>query len=361
MKTTPHIHFVVPALFAFGLVHIACDRTASNKPVDAAAPDAGAKDLVASDQAALSSDLTGKDQLGPDLQADASRDQRALDIYSPPIDTRIAEVASGDGSQGDAALGDVPSVLPCGPGGTGCNDDPKISGIWGTCQPDGTCACRVGYEINPRTGRCWPMAPDASPTADAEPVACAGEYTACGCGCCEGVTRNLACYYPTLGQTLAPIKAADEVAKSSVACPVVTCNVGVRYVCCLPSTPEPTSSATYTTESYMGDMTHIRISKVGADCAQLSLSSPAKNDSRYPIDTSASWGLMLAEFGTCNDAGVSDVAKGVLGTVAFRASGDQCLVDVHVTLFGSSAGEITTGRLDVDGLVVKDYPASQCK
>lgn len=35
-----------------------------------------------------------------------------------------------------------------------CNDDPVISSIHGTCQPDGTCLCRDGYAKNPETGRC---------------------------------------------------------------------------------------------------------------------------------------------------------------------------------------------------------------
>lgn len=35
-----------------------------------------------------------------------------------------------------------------------CNDVPTVSSLHGTCQPDGTCTCRLGVEKNLATGRC---------------------------------------------------------------------------------------------------------------------------------------------------------------------------------------------------------------
>ncbi len=37
-----------------------------------------------------------------------------------------------------------------------CNDDALMSSLQGHCEADGTCTCRVGYAVNPSTGRCRP-------------------------------------------------------------------------------------------------------------------------------------------------------------------------------------------------------------
>jgi hypothetical protein len=109
-------------------------------------------------------------------------------------------------------------------------------------------------------------------------------------------------------------------------------------------------------------MYHIGIAKSGADCAQISLSSPATNKAGLQIETPASWGVKAASFGACGDASATDPVLGALGSVALRTSDTQCLVDAHVTLFAfTSAGDLKTARLDVDGLVVKDFPATLCK
>ena len=45
----------------------------------------------------------------------------------------------------------------CAPGqDQTCNDNPTVSSLMGTCQPDGTCVCREGTVVNPATGRCGP-------------------------------------------------------------------------------------------------------------------------------------------------------------------------------------------------------------
>jgi hypothetical protein len=391
MSHRPRRDFRVVVLVGLGLVQLACGRTDSSRSGDAAVADSGANDLAPVDQPSQLADL----QVGADLPPDqaladvpgaedvaAANDPMRPDLVpprdeivreAPPAkpDALLAEDAdaarsdalASDVAKADAFLGDGPveHLLPCGPGGGGCNDDPAVSSIWGTCQPDGTCACTAGFVINPSTGRCRPPLRDASPLGDAGELACSGEYPACGCGCC-GPPRNVACYYPTLGESTADIKAKDEAAKSSTNCALVGCSAGTRYVCCLPATPEPTSAATYASDSYIGDMNHISIVKSGADCAELGLSSPATSRTEFRIVTPASWGVMAARFGTCGDAGVAGQAAGALGTVALRASGTECLADVHVTLFGfTSAGDLKTTRLDVDGLLVKDFPADWCK
>jgi hypothetical protein len=47
------------------------------------------------------------------------------------------------------------SQCACMPGqDSTCNDDPAISSLHGTCQPDGTCSCILGSGLNPATGKC---------------------------------------------------------------------------------------------------------------------------------------------------------------------------------------------------------------
>jgi len=44
---------------------------------------------------------------------------------------------------------------PCQAGvGGGCNDDPRLSSIHGTCTAGGKCVCSGTYQLNPMTGRC---------------------------------------------------------------------------------------------------------------------------------------------------------------------------------------------------------------
>lgn len=38
-----------------------------------------------------------------------------------------------------------------------CNDDERISALWGRCTELGVCECSPGFELNPR-GRCQPQA-----------------------------------------------------------------------------------------------------------------------------------------------------------------------------------------------------------
>ncbi len=64
-------------------------------------------------------------------------------------------------------------------------------------------------------------------------------------------------------------------------------------------------------------------------------------------------GFVSAGLGSCSDGGASDQAEGALGSVVLRKEGDQCMADVHLTLFTFAAGgEIKTVRMDADGVVV---------
>jgi hypothetical protein len=54
-------------------------------------------------------------------------------------------------------------------------------------------------------------------------------------------------------------------------------------------------------------------------------------------------------------------AQGAVGTLGLRASGSQCLADLHATLFAFAAdGTVKTTRLDVDGVAVTGLPGGLC-
>ena len=378
MKTVSHYcHW---AFIVLCLVPIGCsDNKKTTKPGDAAAADAGTREGGIADQASPT-DLGGKDGQPdvvrpdtdwrdlPDIPDARFAEDVPGDLSARPdsptdatADLPKSETAGPDLSEREASSGDssVDQAVSCGPDGGGCNDDSWYTGGWAACNTNGTCTCKVGFEINPKTGRCRAMTPVSG--SDAAAV-CTDTYDACGCGCCGAVPTNTACYYPTAGESTATVKAKDDEARAGVDCSAAGCSSGVRHVCCVPATPEPTSSASYATDSYMGDMDHISISKMGSDCAELMLSRPGTTKSTFHVDGPAAWGLMYGGLVSCGDGGAMGSPLGALGSISLHASGDQCLIDVHVTLFSfPSTGETKTTRLDVDDLVVKDFPGSFCK
>ena len=68
-----------------------------------------------------------------------------------------------------------------------------------------------GTMVNPATGRCMvaPILFDASAIDATVPVACTGDYNACGYGCCGGVPMTTRCYYASLGETASAMAADD--------------------------------------------------------------------------------------------------------------------------------------------------------
>lgn len=367
MRPTRH-RVLLSAALSICFSQGACDRSSLTKATDAAMPDTTLKDAASPDLGGEDlplSDVPSRD--GPadvavadaptgaeaapakdaaDAASDVPADSLAFDVWRGEVAPDLAKTRLDAAADGPA---------PCTPGGGSCNDDPFVSSIWGTCQADGTCLCKSGFEINPSTGRCrMPLADSADATA-----ACTGEFNACGCGCCSPGPRNVACYYPTHGESTAALKAKDEAAKAGADCARLGCNVGIRYVCCMPLAPSP-STGTYSTTSYSGDMDHVTISKSGSDCASLRMSRPATTSTELRIDGPARWGIS-GQLGAC-EAGAGTAARGAVGTVVMYPSGESCLVDVHVTLFTiASDGIVVPTRLDADGLLVKDFPASWCK
>jgi len=354
------------------------DAVADFAGPDLAGPDLTGPDLARADVPSLDASLTGKDAIffadlsaGKDTpQADlpSGKDTIPVDLPATVADALASDVSARDvpptdGVPRDGPADGAPTCKSDASGPVPCNDDPNSEAVMGTCQSDGTCVCNSLYVINPSTGRCMYPPRDASVRSDTSAGAgCTGDYTACGCGCCGGVQARPSCYYPSLGETIIAITAQDEVAKSSTNCDLVGCSMGIHYICCAESAPESPSSATYTVEAYSGGLDHVMISKVGDDCATVSFARPlTASNSALKITMPSSWGVVSAGFGACGDGGVTDQAKGAVGTLALRASGGQCVADLHATLFDFAAdGTVQTTRLDVDGIAVTGLPDGLC-
>lgn len=292
------------------------------------------------------------------------------------------DVAGGDASDGPAAdlpdgrndgidARDAGTVMDlglgvdlgavCTPGmDQTCNDSELTSSIWGGCTANGTCICKGGFEINPATGRCRLAPRDAAP--DTAALACTGEFDACGCTCCDGTTPTSVCYYPTLGETTTALRAADEQVRQSTNCEMAGCSLGKRYVCCAPGTPEPTGSASYTADGYIGGLNHLIVTKSGLDCAVLDLTQGASGDERMALAAPEGWRILGAKLGTCSDGGPSQSVSGVVGSLLIRKVTDGCVVDVHASLFAfSSTGQMKTTRLDADGVPIGGMGKELCR
>jgi hypothetical protein len=193
---------------------------------------------------------------------------------------------------------------------------------------------------------------DAS-APDAE-LACSAPYTSYVCQCCSDAPRNVACYYPTAGETLQAIKDKEAADRTITNCAGSGCSGGTRYICFTPAAPEPSSAATYSSSANSGDMDHLTITKVGTTCAHISLFRPAKTRTGFHLDGATGWGMMTAAFGACTDASYVENVQGALGTVEFHGEDNNCTVDAHVTFYSlSTTGEVKTARIDIDGLAVQ--------
>ncbi len=393
--------FLAPAL-ALGL--IACSSSTATKPAPDAAvdtrlladalPDAVVpandarlpdlplgRDAAGADQP-LSGDLVSPDTPAPKdtpapgdlaLPKDGTVGDLALPTDAPVADGALADLALTDGDRRDGTPPDEATrdggadvATPClvdGGFGPPCNDDPISAAVMGTCQPDGTCKCNSGYVLNPSTGRCrYPTRDGSAGDGDALANLCTGAYDSCQCSCCGPIGSAMACYYPTLGESVATLAAADQERWASTICGAGACTSGVRYLCCTPAAPEPSSAATYTATGNIGAYDRLGITKTGADCAALSFSAPATGSKGFHVDAGDFWTAERASFGPCGDAGVRTLAKGALGTLTFRMSGDACVLDLHATLFAiSDAGELSTARMDGEGIPMPSILGNYCQ
>jgi hypothetical protein len=186
--------------------------------------------------------------------------------------------------------------------------------------------------------------------AGAAPLACAGEYVACGCGCCGGTTPDTACYYPDRGDSLASIERDDQTVAASPSCEGAGCALGRRYVCCAtPSEPAPAMSYTVTGGMISSDTYRISLYRTGSDgrCQYAHFArgdGPGGKD--FPIVLPDGWILELLEDFLCTDAnsqmaGKRREAVGAFGQLGFSSTSGECSLKFDFTaFFASSSGAI---------------------
>jgi hypothetical protein len=88
------------------------------------------------------------------------------------------DAVDGDRTSVDAA--DAPASRRCTPGADQtCNDDPRVSSLWGACDNNGLCSCKDGFSVNPATGRCRLGSSCVAAAADAWPFRLELDATGC--------------------------------------------------------------------------------------------------------------------------------------------------------------------------------------
>jgi hypothetical protein len=365
---------------SFGLSFVACSSSAAMTQVADAAMDKAAgsdwpvesptagdaafpTDLLPSKEVPGADRTTSQDLIPADgvavedigaAEGPGRKDATPADVL-PPADLLPTDASGREDTSPDEVLrdGGADLVIGCLPESfPQCNDDPYSATRMGTCQPDGTCECESYYVLNPTTGRCrYPPRDGSAGDTDALVNLCTGVYSSCQCSCCGVIGRDKMCYYPTLGESVAALAAADEQRWASTTCGAGACSSGIHYVCCTPADPEPSSAATYTASGGVGGYDHLAIGKTGADCASLTFIGPSAATNGLRIETSGSWSAVAASFGRCGDAGAQVQANGALGTLTFRMFEGACVMDLHATLFAiDDGGYLTTARMDGDGI-----------
>lgn len=78
----------------------------------------------------------------------------------------IVSMLSGCGASSEPAKTSEPAPVASPPSGKRapctlgadqtCNEDPRVSSIWGRCTEHGTCECKAGFELGP-SGYCRPL------------------------------------------------------------------------------------------------------------------------------------------------------------------------------------------------------------
>jgi hypothetical protein len=257
-----------------------------------------------------------------------------------------------------------PDVTPdakgvCTPGlAPSCNDDPISAAVMGVCQPNGTCVCNNGYEKNPNTGKC---------TRPASP-ACTGTYDACGCGCCTGGSTATVCYYPSAGESITAIQAADQAAAASPSCASAGCSMKRHYLCCAESASEPAGSAQYKATYTVGGIDRIGLTRTGNDgtCAFVNFLNPGSNAGwrPYQLNLPTNWGFDESSASSSCGSAITAQIMGAQGTVTFTPNGSSCAINAHMTVFfyDTKSATISSTRLDADNVPISGGgPSGYCK
>ena len=246
------------------------------------------------------------------------------------------------------------------------------------CDYQGLCVTPAEQAIvcnGPDANRfnCQPLADAAVadlPSASEVAASCGADYLACGCGCCGGPPAGALprCYYASAGESAATVQAADLATKNATNCNLVGCALGVQYTCCADLAPDPTNAATYAAgygSSNGGEISIVRNGpweKYGASQITL-VNSPTQARAGYQLTLPGTWGVEFAVVLSQGAAATPNNAIGGHGAIRIGASGTDCVLDAHLTLFFTDVGTtspVKSVRFDVDDLVIVTAPASLC-
>ena len=261
-----------------------------------------------------------------------------------------AASGAGNGASG-SENGGTPASETAGAGGVSVNaagngnaGGRQASGGAGTSTASGGSGAGAGASAN-EGGSSGDMETSDGGAAGAAPLACAGEYDACGCGCCGGTTPNTVCYYPDRGDSLDTIKRDDQSVGTSPTCAAAGCAIGMHYVCCAPQN-EPASAMSYAVTGGMitSDIYRVSLYRTGTD-ERCQVAHFARGDGpggkAFPITLPEGWILELLEDYLCADVNSQIPSKrrealGATGQLGFSSTSGQCSVKFDFTAFFAS-------------------------
>jgi len=236
-------------------------------------------------------------------------------------------------------------------------------------QPD-LSVDHLAMDGKPVTDGAMVIGPDAARPVDApleafDPLGgCAGNFVACGCGCCgpsPGSGAEIRCYYPSEGDRLSSIMADDLAARGAPSCSYVGCSLGILYQCCAPT--GPATPATYSVETLVGGADRLILRRVGTDgvCASLVLVTPASAPNpAFRVTAPTGFQVEDGEYGDCGSADRTLVVGGV-GAVTLRKIGATCTLDAQLSLFlPTPAGTAASIRFETTGLIVNEASQIRC-
>jgi len=162
---------------------------------------------------------------------------------------------------------------------------------------------------------------------------CDDTYTACGCGCCGGVTPTKRCFYPELPGHLASIIEEDESIRSSPDCANAGCSAPQEYVCCT-SDQATLGEATYKVTVLATALDRLTISRTDDQyCDQITFVYASATRDDFRIEAPAKqWIVQDSRVQFCSQSSINQAVGGV-GHLTWH--GAPCVADFDFTLFAS--------------------------
>jgi len=162
---------------------------------------------------------------------------------------------------------------------------------------------------------------------------CDDTYTACGCGCCGGVTPTKRCFYPEIPGHLASIIEEDESIRGRPDCANAGCSAPQEYVCCT-SDQATLSEATYKVTVVPTALDRLTISRTDDEfCDSITFVNPSAARNAFMIEAPAKdWVVQDTQVAFCSQSSINRAIGGV-GHLSWH--GSPCVADFDFTLFAS--------------------------